>query len=444
MPETVQLLKDKLEEKSAEVAIIGLGYIGLPLARSSAAAGFRVTGYDIDEKKTEMLRRGGTYFSHIPQKDIAEMVAGGNFQATSDFTALSNADIVIICLPTPLNAHREPDLGYVESAARSIRSILKPGMLVILESTTYPGTTTEVVLPILEESGLACGKDFFLAYSPEREDPGNSQFQTQNIPKVVGGYDDNSLQLANRFYSKVVTQTIPVSSLATAEAVKLTENIFRSVNIALVNELKTIFDSMGINVWEVIDAASSKPFGYMRFEPGPGWGGHCIPIDPFYLTWKAREYGLATRFIEIAGEINLAMPQWIINKLWQHLNLAGKSINNSAVLIVGVAYKKNVDDQRESPALVIMDELKKLGARVNFHDPLIPEIKESREYSHWAGMTSTALSSSALAKTDAVIIITDHDNIDYELIALSAPLVLDSRGVYFKRYPELHKRIIDV
>lgn len=412
----------------ARIGIIGLGYVGLPLACLFAEKGFAVTGFDIDRGKTDKLALGRSYIRHIPGKRIAPLVKAGLLAASSDFTGLRRMDAIIICVPTPLSRQREPDLSYVANTAREIGRYLQRGQLVVLESSTYPGTTDEVVKPELEARGLKSGRDFFLAYSPEREDPGNEQYGTAAIPKVVGGDGAVALELAVALYDKAVVKTVPASSPATAEAVKLTENIFRSVNIALVNELKVIFDAMGIDVWEVIDAAKTKPFGFMPFYPGPGLGGHCIPIDPFYLTWKAREFGITTRFIELAGEINTAMPRYVVARLAEALSdRAGKALKGARILILGLAYKKNVDDMRESPALTLIDLLEAQGARVDYHDPIITSVKPSREHPHLAGRKSVALSPANLKRADAVMIVTDHDAVDYKAVGRHARLVLDTR-----------------
>ncbi|TDQ78827.1 UDP-N-acetyl-D-glucosamine dehydrogenase [Dongia mobilis] len=412
----------------ARIGIIGLGYVGLPLACVFAEKGFAVTGFDIDAAKTEKLAAGRSYIRHIPGRRIAPLVKAGRLAASSDFAGLKRMDAIIICVPTPLSRQREPDLSFVANTARTIARHLRKGQLVVLESSTYPGTTDDVVKPELEVGGLRSGRDFFLAYSPEREDPGNEQFGTAAIPKVVGGDGAAAGELAKALYDQVVVKTVPVTDAATAEAVKLTENIFRSVNIALVNELKVIFDAMGIDVWQVIEAAKTKPFGFMPFYPGPGLGGHCIPIDPFYLTWKAREFGISTRFIELAGEINTAMPRYVVARLTEALSTrAGKALKNARILIVGLAYKKNVDDMRESPALTLIDLLEAQGAKVDYHDPIITSVKPSREHPHLMGRRSVALSAATLGRTDAVLIVTDHDSIDYKALGRGAKLIIDTR-----------------
>ncbi len=419
----------RIEARDAIAGVIGLGYVGLPLALAVARAGHRVIGFDIDAPKVAALNQGRSPLRHIGDAAVGEAVGGGAFAATADFDRLAEPDLLIICVPTPLDRHREPDLSFVEATTRAIARRLRRGQLVVLESTTWPGTTLELVKPILEETGLASGRDFFLAYSPEREDPGNAVFTTAAIPKVVGAEGRAALDLACRFYAGVVARVVPVSSAATAEAVKLTENIFRAVNIALVNELKTIYDAMGIDVWEVIEAASTKPFGYMPFQPGPGLGGHCIPIDPFYLTWKAREYGINTRFIELAGEVNTLMPRLVVEKLAQALDRqAGRGLNGARILLLGMAYKRNVDDLRESPSLVLTRLLEARGAVVDYHDPHVPEVPRTREHPELAGRRSVPADAARVARYDAVLVATDHDAVDHAAIARAARLVVDTRN----------------
>ena len=409
--------------------MIGLGYVGLPLVRAVAEAGFAAIGFDIDRAKVDALNDGRSYIRHVPDDAVAGLRARGRFEASADLAQVGDIDVVVICVPTPLSRHREPDLTFVVRTAEAIAPYLRPGRLVVLESTTYPGTTREILRPILEHRGLRSGVDLFLAYSPEREDPGNLDFTTGSIPKVVGGDGEDAQRLALTFYGQFVSRTVPVSSPAVAEAVKLTENIFRAVNVALVNELKVVFEAMGIDIWEVIEAAKTKPFGYMPFYPGPGLGGHCIPIDPFYLTWKAREHDVATRFIELAGEINTAMPRYVVERLARALDERfARGLNGAGILIVGLAYKKNVDDTRESPALTIMELLEARGARVAYHDPYLPAIPPSREHGRLAGRRSIALAPAAVAAFDAVLIVTDHDGIDYEALVASARLVVDTRN----------------
>lgn len=424
-----QALESRFQEKAAIIGIIGLGYVGLPLARAAVNAGYSVVGFDIDDCKIRSLLEGRSYIHHIPDNIISGMLGGGKFKATSDFSAISEVDAVLICVPTPLTRHREPDMSFVVSTTENICPHLKPGHLIVLESTTYPGTTSDLLSPILEKSGLRRGHDLFVAYSPEREDPGNPSFDTVLIPKLVGADDPVSLRLAKSLYERIVVSVMPVSSASTAEAAKLTENIFRSINIALVNELKTIFDSMNIDVWEVIEAAKSKPFGYMPFYPGPGLGGHCIPIDPFYLSWKAREYDVAARFIELAGEINTAMPNYVIQRLTEAVDqVLGRGLRGSRILVIGIAYKKNVDDVRESPSFKLMHLLEERGAIVSYHDPYVPEIPVTREHPAFAGRKSLPLTADTLAGFEAVLIVTDHDCIDFPLIVQAGRVVVDTRN----------------
>jgi UDP-N-acetyl-D-glucosamine dehydrogenase len=418
-----------IEKGESRIGVVGLGYVGLPLLLAFGQAGFRVVGYDIDEKKVALLRDGTCYIQHIDSSPLKPLLAEERLHVTSDMADLAKADAVIVCVPTPLTKQREPDLSYVEQTAEALLPHLRPGHLVVLESTTWPGTTVEVVKPILERSGLTSGKDFFLAFSPEREDPGNRHFSTRTIPKIVGGDGEAAGRISTTLYSKVVSQVIPVGSTQVAEAVKLTENIFRSVNIALVNELKVVFSRMGIDIWEVIEAAKSKPFGFMPFYPGPGLGGHCIPIDPFYLTWKAREYNINTRFIELAGEINSAMPVYVTTVLQNAMNdHFRKSLNGSRLLLLGMAYKKNVDDIRESPALSLLHLLEERGVVVDYHDPHVPEIPMTREHALYAGRVSVALTPESLESYDAVLICTDHDAVDYDALAVHARLIVDTRN----------------
>jgi len=430
-----------MQNRSAVVGIVGLGYVGIPLALTAAKAGFNVLGFDIDAPRVDQINQGKSFIKHIGSEVIAEAVNSGKFQATADFARLSEPDAILICVPTPLTKHREPDLSYVENTARAIAPRLRKGQLIVLESTTYPGTTDEVLKPIFEATGLKSGKDFFLAFSPEREDPGNPDFGTSTIPKVVGGDGPDALALADALYSQLVVRTVPVSSASTAEAVKLTENIFRAVNIALVNELKVVYAAMGIDVWEVIDAAKTKPFGFMPFYPGPGLGGHCIPIDPFYLTWKAREYDIATRFIELAGQINTRMPYYVVNKLAEAVDRNGTAFTGSKILMLGIAYKKNVDDMRESPALKLIELIEARGAHVDYFDPYIPVIPMTREHAELAGRRSVALDAAVIASYDAVLIATDHDDVDYKLVVNSARIVVDTRNACEKA-GILDKRVV--
>lgn len=418
----------KIRAREVRVGIVGLGYVGVPLALTAARAGFRVLGFDINAPRVERLNGGESLIKHIPDELVADAVRDGRFEATADFSRLGEPDAILICVPTPLTKHQEPDLSYVESTARAIAPCLRPGQIVVLESTTYPGTTDEILKPIFEETGLRSGRDFFLAFSPEREDPGNPDFGTSAIPKVVGGDGPDALALADALYSQLVVKTVPVSSTATAEAVKLTENIFRAVNIALVNELKVVYGAMGIDVWEVIDAAKTKPFGFMPFYPGPGLGGHCIPIDPFYLTWKAREFDIATRFIELAGQINTRMPYYVVNKLAEAVDRSGRAFTGSRILVLGVAYKKNVDDMRESPSLKLMELIEARGAEVDYHDPYIPEIPRTRKHAELMGRRSVGLDAAMVSGYDAVLIATDHDNVDYRLVVENAKVVVDTRN----------------
>lgn len=427
-------LSDRLSGRTATIGIIGLGYVGLPLAAACARAGFKVVGFDIDEAKAETLGKGISYIDAVASDEIAGHVAEGRFRATPDFAHLEACDAVVICVPTPLSKHREPDLSYVSRTADDISARLRPGQLIVLESTTYPGTTLEVLKPILEAGGLTSGKDFWLGFSPEREDPGNHRFDTTSIPKVVAGDGEPALDLMKALYGAVVDTVVPVSSPSVAEAVKITENVFRAVNIALVNELKVIYDAMGIDVWEVIDAASTKPFGFMPFYPGPGLGGHCIPIDPFYLTWKSREYGLPTRFIELAGEINVAMPTYVVGRLRDALDQQQSvALGAARILILGLAYKKNVSDIRESPSFALIELLEKRGGKVDFHDPHVGEIPMTREHADLAGRKSSDITAEAVAGYNAVLVSTDHDAIDYRLVANNAKLIVDTRNAFARR-----------
>jgi UDP-N-acetyl-D-glucosamine dehydrogenase len=424
-------LLDKIQSREAVVGIFGLGYVGLPLALCFGESGFPVLGFDIDKRKIDALTRGDSYIRHIAPARIQKQLKdkGGRFSATADFRKARDADALIMCVPTPLNAQREPDMTYIENTARGIGPHLRPGQLVVLESTTYPGTTEEVVLPILEKlSGLRAGIDFFLAFSPEREDPGNPKFDTRTIPKVVGGYTKACTEAAVKLYGSALQKIVQVRGTREAELTKLLENIFRCVNIALVNELKLLCERMNIDVWEVIDAAATKPFGFMPFYPGPGLGGHCIPIDPFYLTWKAREFEFQTKFIELAGEINTGMPHHVVERTMDALNEHGKAMKGANVLVLGLAYKKNVDDVRESPCIRVIEILREKGANVSYHDPLVPKMKEMRHQSHgMIEMTSVELDE-GLATSDAVIILTDHDCVDYARVVRDAKLVVDTRN----------------
>ena len=425
MNETAQELFGKLEARTARIGIIGMGYVGLPLAVEFVHAGFPVTGFDLDPKKTEALNAGRSYIRHIPDEAVASFADKADCAATTDFDELADCDCIVICVPTPLTKNREPDVSYIESTARTIAPRLRKGQLITLESTTYPGTSREVLQPLLEEdTGLVAGEDYFLAYSPEREDPGNAEFGTKKIPKVVGGLGDDALKLACAMYDTVVVGTVPVSTPDAAEATKLLENIFRSVNIALVNELKVVFDRMGIDVWEVIEAAKTKPFGYMPFYPGPGLGGHCIPIDPFYLTWKAREFGVATRFIELAGEVNTSMPDYVVSKCVEALNEVGKPVKGSRVLVLGLAYKPNVDDDRESPSYTLIEKLEERGAVVEYHDPFVPVVPMTREHAEYAGRESREPSE----EHDLFLLSTHHDAYSGLDLAKFGKPIVDTRN----------------
>ena len=421
---------ERLETRSAVVGVMGLGYVGLPLALAFSRAGLKVVGFDIDARKVEALNAGRCYIEHFDAESVAHAVRDQGFEATQDFDRLSEPDALLIAVPTPLTRQREPDMQFIIDTAEQISGRLRPGQLVVLESTTYPGTTEEVVQPRLEKSGLKAGQDFFLGYSPEREDPGNKNFDTRTIPKVVGGLDARSTELVDRLYRMAVSKTVRVPSLRTAEAVKLTENIFRCVNIALVNELKCIYEGMGIDIWTVLDAAETKPFGFMRFNPGPGLGGHCIPIDPFYLTWKAREYGLCTRFIELAGEVNVAMPRYVMSRLQDALNERSRPVKGSRVLVLGLAYKKDIGDPRESPSFELMHLLRERGADVRYHDPHVPLVPASRNWPDQPALESVELTPASIAEFTAILIATDHSAVDYAMLQKHARLVVDTRGVY--------------
>lgn len=415
-----------IDRKQARIGIVGMGYVGLPLMRTFCGAGFKCLGFDIDAEKVEKLNNGKSYIKHIPSSLIEELIAEEKFEASADPRTLRECDAIIVCVPTPLTKMRDPDLTFVENTAHLIADNLQRGQLIVLESTTYPGTTREVVKPIIESSGLRAGHDFFLAYSPEREDPGRTDHTTETIPKVVGADDPASRKIAAALYGAAVKRVVPVPSSDIAEAAKILENVYRCVNIAMINELKVLFDRMGIDVWEVVRAASTKPFGFQPFYPGPGLGGHCIPIDPFYLTWKARQYGMSTRFIELAGEINTSMPEYVIHRLAEALNDREKSIKGSKVLVLGLAYKKNVDDIRESPSIELIEMLKKRGAKVDYNDPFVPKTPKQRE--HQLNMTSKKLSAAMLKSYDCVLISTDHSAYDYDFIVANAKLVVDTRN----------------
>ena len=421
-------LSELIKAKTAVVGVIGLGYVGLPLVRAFTAAGFRCMGFDIDQTKIDRLRAGQSYIKHIDATTLSNLIDAKRFDPTTDMARLSEADCVIICVQTPLNESRDPDLSHIDSTARTIARALRPGQLVVLESTTYPTTTRLHVLPVLEATGLACGRDFFLAFSPEREDPGNPQFQAATIPKIVGGYDENSLDVACALYAQAIVKVIPVSSLEIAEACKILENTYRAVNIALVNELKVLYDRIGIDVWEVIEAAKTKPFGFQAFYPGPGLGGHCIPVDPFYLSWLARKHGEQTRFIELAGEVNSHMPHYVINRLGEFLNDRAKPIKGSRIAVLGVAYKRDVDDPRESPSFELLKSLLERGAAVTYNDPHIPTLPRMRHYPSLPVMESQSLTVEYLNSQDCVLIATDHSAYDYDFIVEHATLVVDVRN----------------
>lgn len=420
---------ERIQSQTYTVGIIGLGYVGLPLMWTFHEKSMPVLGFDIDEVKIKHIKVGTPYIKHLGSEMMEKLAASEICDATTDFSRIPEADALVLCVPTPLTEHREPDMSYVEGTVRTIGPYIRKGQLVILESTTWPGTTEELIIPLLEQlSGLKAGSDFFVAYSPEREDPGNADFNTAGIPKVVGGHGEEALQLAKTLYETAIVQVVPVSDTKTAEAVKLSENIFRSVNIALVNELKVVYESMGIDVHEVLDAAATKPFGFMKFTPGPGLGGHCIPIDPFYLTWKAREFGQNTRFIELAGEVNTDMPRYVVRRTFEALNVHQKSVNGSRILLIGLAYKPNVDDDRESPTYVLMDMYKKFGAEVAYYDPYVPVIRPSREHAHWAGTQSVSWDEETLRSFDAVVIATDHREVDYDALVNWCSCIVDTRN----------------
>ena len=423
----------KLEDRSAVIGVVGLGYVGLPLALRYASIGYQVVGFDIDPEKARAIAAGESYIKHIPAADIAA-VAGGALRATTDFAEASAVDALILCVPTPLGKHREPDLRYVTETCHALAPHVRPGQVVSLESTTYPGTTDEEVAPIFA-ARLSIGEDLFLVYSPEREDPGNANFRTDTIPKVVGGVTEDCLEVGLALYGHAIDQLVPVSSTRAAELTKLLENIHRAVNIGLVNEMKIVADRMGIDIFEVINAAATKPFGFTPYYPGPGLGGHCIPIDPFYLTWKAREYGLHTRFIELAGEVNQAMPAYVVAKLADALNRAGKPLAGSKILVLGIAYKKNVDDMRETPAAEIMEQIVEKGGSIAYADPHVPRFPPMRNYAF--ELTATPVTAETLAAQDAVVIVTDHDGFDWDLIRAHAQLIVDSRGVYREPFDTL-------
>ncbi|UCH66203.1 MAG: nucleotide sugar dehydrogenase [Ignavibacterium sp.] len=427
---------EKIQNKSAKIGIIGLGYVGLPLGLEFAGKGFDVIGFDLDEKKIEFIGRGESYIKHIDSERIRKSVTDGKLLAVSDFSKISEMDAIIICVPTPLNEYREPDMSYVESTTKTITEYMRAGQLIVLESTTYPGTTEEILLPLFRnaksagDNGFEVGKDFYLAFSPEREDPNNEKYSTSTIPKVIGGVTANCLKAAITLYDQVIIKTVPVSSPKAAEATKLLENIYRSINIALVNELKMVFDRMEIDIWEVIAAASTKPFGFTAFYPGPGLGGHCIPIDPFYLTWKAREYEINTKFIELAGEINTHQPHYVVEKAMEVLNEYKLPLNGSRILILGASYKKDIDDTRESPSLKLIELFIERGARVDYTDPYIPSLPKTRKYNF--AMKSIDLTTENIKNYDLLVLSTDHTNFDYKMIVHNAKAILDTRNAFAK------------
>src|SRR5688572_2487952 len=437
MVDNAERLNRAIEAKEARIGVIGLGYVGLPLALAFTGRGFRVLGFDVDARKVEQLNRGVSYIPHMDAQRIRGEVDSGRLAATEDFDRLSEVDAIVICVPTPLDVHHEPDMTYIVATTEEVARHLRPGQLVVLESTTYPGTTDELMRERLEAGGLMLGEDFFLAFSPEREDPGNPKFSTTTIPKVVGGVDEISGNLAETLYRQAIGEVVRVSSVRAAKATKLTENIFRAVNIALVNELKVIYEKMGIDVWEVLDAAETKPFGFMRFNPGPGWGGHCIPLDPFYLSWKARESGVAPKFIELAGEVNIAMPDYVVGKLASALNDRERALKNSRILVLGIAYKRDISDPRESPAFEIIERLLHTGAHVSYHDPHVPKAPRMRTWPELPQMVSLPLTEETLRGQHAVILITDHTDVDYALVERAAPLIVDTRGKFPRDLPHV-------
>ncbi|MEK6372967.1 MAG: nucleotide sugar dehydrogenase [Acidobacteriota bacterium] len=429
--QTLEALLESIRARTARVGVIGLGYVGLPLVLLFEEAGFNVVGFDVDEKKTDALARGESYIRHIGAERIRKAFRAKRAAATTDFSRLADCDAILVCVPTPLGTHRDPDLKYIRMTAEAIAANLRGGQLVVLESTTYPGTTREELLPRFEKRGLVCGTDFFLAFSPEREDPGNEQFDARNIPKVVGGVDAPSLRAAEALYASVVDRVVPVSSAEVAESAKLLENIFRAVNIALVNELKIVFDRMGIDIWEVIEAAKTKPFGFMPFYPGPGLGGHCIPLDPFYLTWKAAEHGTWARFIELAGEINTSMPRYVVDRTVEAVNQTGKSIVGATVVVLGLSYKPDIDDDRESPSFEIIELLQERGAIVSYCDPFIPAARKGRK--HQLELRSVPCTAEELSKYDAVFISTPHSAFKEQGLYRDAKLVIDTRNIVERR-----------
>ncbi len=435
MSNALNQLLQRFDDRSAVIGILGLGYVGLPLAMRYVEAGYKVIGFDVDPNKVEMLSEGKSYIKHLGQAKIQAMMDSGRMHPTTIFGSATDCDALLICVPTPLGKHREPDLSYVINTMDSIVPYLRAGQVVSLESTTYPGTTEEEIVPRAELGGLKVGENVFVVFSPEREDPGNPKFVTQTIPKVVGGHTPACLAAGKALYEQVIDKVVPVSSTKAAELTKILENVYRAVNIGLVNELKIVADRMGIDIWEVIDAASSKPFGFTPFYPGPGLGGHCIPIDPFYLTWKAHEYELHTRFIELAGEVNSGMPEWVVSKVAEALNGHKKPINGSKVLVVGLAYKKNIDDSRESPSAVLIELLDRRGAQVDYTDPFVPTFPRKRNFNF--DLQSVSLTPESIASYDCILIATDHDDLDYEQMQRHAQLIVDTRGRYRAAYPNV-------
>jgi UDP-N-acetyl-D-glucosamine dehydrogenase len=431
-----QALIDKFTSKKAVVGIVGLGYVGLPLAIRFCQEKVRVLGFDIDTEKVARINDGESYIGHIPSSAVSPLVKDGLFNATNDFAKIGEVDAIILCVPTPLNKYREPDLSYVLSTAESCIAHMRKGQVLSLESTTYPGTTDEELLPRLQQKGFEVGKDVFLVFSPEREDPGRKDYSTKTIPKIVGGHTPECLKAGKALYETAIDKVVPLSSTRAAEMTKLLENIHRAVNIGLVNEMKIVCDKMGIDIHEVIDAAATKPFGFVAYRPGPGWGGHCIPIDPFYLTWKAREYGVHTRFIELCGEINSSMPGWVMDKIVKAMNEREKSVKGSTVLVLGIAYKKNIDDMRESPSVILMEKLRADGAALSYADPHVPVFPKMRE--HKFDLKSIDVTAEALQKFDCVVLATDHEQFDYSLILKNSKLIIDTRGVY----PGVHPNVV--
>lgn len=428
-------LASKIKDQNAKIAIVGLGYVGLPLILRYAEVGFSVVGIDVDEKKISDLNNGKSYIEHIPEEKIKKLVSSGRFFATTDFEELSKCDVIVLCVPTPLTKNKEPDLSFVKKTVNSLLPFIRNGHLISLESTTYPGTTEEEIVAKIENQGFEVGKDIHVVYSPEREDPGNINYKTSTIPKICGGHTDSCTKIGSLFYEKAIDKVVPVSTTRTAEMTKLLENIHRAVNIGLVNEMKIVADSMDIDIYEVIDAASTKPFGFTAYYPGPGLGGHCIPIDPFYLTWKAKEYGISTKFIELSGEINESMPNYVIDKLTNALNSSKKSISGSKILILGIAYKKNVDDMRESPAVEIMEKLRKKGAQLSYSDPHVKIFPKMRK--HDFDLSSVNLTSESLSSFDAVVLVTDHDKFDYGKILKHSKLIIDTRGKFREKLDKI-------